>query len=116
VSTRWPVLQVKMDNQEDRRIITSAIDGMSVAEVRRALSTMRKSWEECSGDKGSKKPFYMTSDPIVRGLSVQEFSYMFVRGHHTKRLNKSKSSGSVAILQAVPEPETMPHAQTTPTS
>jgi len=103
-----------MDDGEERRVITSAIDGMSVAEVRRALATMRKSWEESSGDKEGKHPFYMTSVPLVRGHSVQEFSYMFVRGHHAKRLSKNRSSGSVATLQAAPRPETPPHAQAAP--
>jgi hypothetical protein len=79
-------------NGEERRVITSAIDGISVAEVRRALATMRRSWEEASSGDGAVRPFYMTHDPLVRGHSVQKFAYMFVRGHHAKRLSKNRGT------------------------
>lgn len=83
-----------MDEADDRRVTTSAIDGMTVAEVRRALSTIRKSWDEASTKDGGA-PFFMTGDPLVRGYSVQDFSYMFVQGHHAKRLSKNRTSGAV---------------------
>jgi hypothetical protein len=93
MSARLLTLQRQnMDDGEERRVITSAIDGMSVAEVRRALATMRRSWEEASSGDGAVRPFYMTHDPLVRGHSVQKFSYMFVRGHHAKRLSKNRST------------------------
>ena len=83
---------------DDRRIVTSAIDGMSVAEVRRALATMRKNWEESNSSDNvegeHRRPFYISSDPLVRGYSTQEFAYMFVQGHHAKRINKNKVSAS----------------------
>jgi hypothetical protein len=101
-----------MDDGDERRVITSAIDGMSVAEVRRALATMRRSWEEASSGDGAVCPFYMTHVPIVRGHSVQEFSYMFVRGHHTKRLKKNRGTPTPLTPS---RPETPPgcsaHAQ-----
>lgn len=74
---------------DDRRVITSAIDGMSVAEVRRALATLRRTWEEASTEG---RPFYLTGEPLVRDHSVQQFSYMFVRGHHAKRLSKNRQA------------------------
>jgi len=90
-----------MDETEDRRVITSAIDGMSVAEVRRSLATMRRSWEEASRSS-SARPFYMTCSELVKGYTIQEFSYMFVRGHHAKRLNKNKSSSGAMARPGTP--------------
>lgn len=94
------MVKAKMEEVEERRIITSAIDGMSVAEVRRALATMRKSWDEACSEGSNGRPFYMACDVLVRGKSVQEFSYMFVQGHHAKRISKNRGSGSV-LLQPV---------------
>lgn len=95
----WMV-KSKMAEVEERRIITSAIEGMSVAEVRRALATMRKSWEETCSDEKNGRPFYMACDVLVRGKTVQEFSYMFVQGHHAKRISKNRGSSSVALQLA----------------
>ena len=91
-----------MDEGGDRRVTTSAIDGMTVAEVRRALSTIRKSWDEASsGIKEGGIPFYTTGDPLVRGYSVQEFSYFFVQGHHAKRLSKNRTAGGPITAASV---------------
>lgn len=81
-----------MSEQDEKRIITSAIDGMTVAEVRKALSTMRRTWEACSAlQDESRRPLYVSCDTLVRGHTVQDFSYMFVQGHHAKRMSKSRS-------------------------
>lgn len=60
---------------------------LSVAEVRRALASMRRGWEEVCSDP-RKRPFYLsdsmnlTSSP---GLSIEAFALHFVLSHHTKR-------------------------------
>lgn len=94
-------MQYKMEEvvspREERRVITSAIDGMSVAEVRRALATMRRNWEECAllPERGGGRPFYVSCDLLVGNHTVQDFSYKFVQGHHEKRISKNKSAVSL---------------------
>lgn len=72
--------------------VSSSVDAMSVADVRRALSHIRKSWEEQFTDKCSS-PFYISNGISVtsrqKTLSVEAFSLMFVLAHHTRRLYKS---------------------------
>jgi hypothetical protein len=68
-----------------KRVVTSAIDGMSVAEVRRGLDYMRKRWREHS----LEEPFYL-SEVLFNGMQIQQFAFMFVMGHHHKRHNKSR--------------------------
>lgn len=69
----------------------SSVHAMSVAEVRRALSYIRKSWEDQQVD-GKRRPFYL-SDPIAQAArapaqSIEHFSLTFVLAHHTRRLAK----------------------------
>ena len=48
-----------------QRKVTSAIDGMSVAEVRRALDVVRKGWND-------EAPFHLTA-PLFNGMTQQQF-------------------------------------------
>ena len=72
--------------------LSSSVDAMSVADVRRALSHIRKSWEEQFTNECSS-PFYISNEIAVtsrqKALSVEAFSLMFVLAHHTRRLYKS---------------------------
>ncbi len=65
-----------------QRKVTSAVDGMSVAEVRRALDQVRKTWSDPT-------PFHFTA-PLFNGMSQQQFCTELTLGHHTKRHAKSK--------------------------
>jgi hypothetical protein len=80
---------------DERRVITSAIRDMSVAEVRKALATMRKIWDDTLTDENSR-PMYIGDDTLIRMCSVQEFSYRFVLGHHEKRLSKARTSSLIS--------------------
>lgn len=62
---------------------------MSVAEVRKALSFMRKEWTNHS----SIHPFF-TCKKIGDGddLTIALFSFRFVMGHHEKRHSKHTSA------------------------
>lgn len=61
---------------------TSAIDGVSVAEVRKSLDFIRKTYKE-------KEEFYM-SMPIegLPSYTIESFCFEFVKGTHTKRIKK----------------------------
>ena len=71
---------------EPVRKMTSAIPGLSVAEVRRGLARCRERW----ATSGGSRPFDPSSDVGVGGLSLQSFAFLFVRGHHIKRHDKSR--------------------------
>lgn len=68
-----------------KRVVTSAIDGMTVAEVRRNLDLVRKRWKQ--QDQG--EPFFLT-DPLAGGFTVDTFALKFVIGHHFKRQQNNK--------------------------
>jgi len=69
-----------MDEENNERTVTSAIEDMSVAEVRKALSVMRKEWSHhCA-----VKPF-SPSNILVNNMTISNFSFRFVMGHHSKR-------------------------------
>ena len=64
---------------------------MPVAEVRRSLAFIRKSWDEQRSDD-KRQPLYLC-DPVVlrsgtgrRVVSVERFALDFVLAHHTRRL------------------------------
>jgi hypothetical protein len=68
-------------------------EALSVAEVRRALAYIRKSWDEQHLDL-KRKPFYL-SDPISNvgrapAHTIENFSLSFVLAHHTRRLAKPR--------------------------
>lgn len=72
--------------QNDRVTMTSAINDMSVAEVRKALSHMRKEWANHS----SVHPFFPCRHLPNHELSVSDFAFRFVMGHHHKRHQKQQ--------------------------
>ena len=72
---------------------------MSVAEVRRTLAYIRKSWEDQTSN--ITRPFYL-SDAIGAGpnagLSVESFALSFVLAHHSRRLHvRSTDECQVAL-------------------
>jgi hypothetical protein len=67
------------DKNDDRQM-TSAINNMSVADVRKALSNMRKEWTKHS----VVHPFF-PSYHVTEELTISEFAFKFVMGHHAKR-------------------------------
>tara|TARA_B100000945_G_C20397353_1_gene605516 strand:+ start:1672 stop:1941 length:270 start_codon:yes stop_codon:yes gene_type:complete len=71
------------DKYEDRRM-TSAIPDMTVADVRKALASMRRDWAKHS----CVQPFF-PSQTLTNELTVSEFAFLFVMGHHAKRHAKS---------------------------
>jgi hypothetical protein len=66
-----------------KRVVTSAIEGMSVGEVRKNLDVVRKRWRQQSGET----PFFLT-DPVAGGFTVETFALKFLLGHHFKRHQK----------------------------
>lgn len=77
-------LEDSITQKSEEKHMTSAIHEMSVADVRKALSLMRKEWLKHS----NVKPFF-PSYQITDNLSVSEFSFKFVLGHHAKRHAKN---------------------------
>lgn len=71
--------------------VSSSVSAMSVADVRRALAHIRKSWEEQKTTQHTR-PFYISDCISVTSnqsaLSIEQFSLMFVLAHHTRRLSK----------------------------
>lgn len=70
-------------SQASRRAMTSAIDSLSVAEVRKFLGECRKKHQS----QTLHNPMYIT-DVLSNGMTIQEFSLKFQQGHHQKRHNK----------------------------
>lgn len=63
-----------------RRVVTSAIDGMSVKEVRRRLNSVRNQWVNANTE-----PFYLINPVSTDAMTIQDFSLLFVTGQHKKR-------------------------------
>ena len=72
------------DSIEKDKSMTSAITDMTVADVRKALSSMRKEWNKHS----CVQPFF-PSQMITPEMTVSEFAFKFVMGHHAKRHAKT---------------------------
>ena len=89
------------EEQQDDAALSS--QQMTVAEVRKSLSAMRKLWEETSKDT-SQTPMYI-SGTALKGttFSIQEFAFRFVLGHHEKRLSKSRFTS-----KSIPPPSLPP--------
>jgi hypothetical protein len=64
--------------------MTSAIDSMSVAEVRKFLGECRRKYQT----QTPNDPMYIT-DNLPNGMQLQEFALKFQQGHHQKRHNKN---------------------------
>ena len=63
----------------------STVESMSVADVRKALSMLRKEW----ADHTAIEPI-CPSKLLTKTMSMSEFSFRFVMGHHHKRHMKTK--------------------------
>lgn len=70
-----------------RRVMTSAIDDMTVTEVRKYLGDVRKKWQ----NQTLSQPFYIT-EKLNPHLTIQDFALRFQLGHHKKRQNKTTKS------------------------
>lgn len=90
---------VPTNDVNPRRVITSAIPEMSVAEVRRGLAQMRQRWEEMLVDSQAR-PLFVSEDLGIREISMQEFCYRFVGGHHSKRMSKTSSSSRRSVSES----------------
>ena len=73
------------EGAEDMEAYTSAVREMSVAEVRKALSHMRREW----GRHSCVLPFFPCQQLPDTSLTISEFAFKFVMGHHHKRHQKS---------------------------
>ena len=58
---------------------------MQVSEVRKCLNCVRRAWD-AHGPTSSIR----LATPLPNGMTVSEFCFVFVVGHHTKRHIKSK--------------------------
>ena len=89
-----------MSQEKNRRIMTSSISNMTVAEVRKILTECRKKHVS----QTQKSPMYIT-DILSNGMAVQEFALKFQQGHHQKRHNKGSQSNSGKIEKTAPAAE-----------
>lgn len=71
--------------EQDAQHVTSAITDMSVADVRKSLSFVRKEWQRHS----SVMPFFTSQLLPSTQFTISEFTFLFVMGHHHKRHQKS---------------------------
>lgn len=85
-SEEWESSKRRPTNS-NRRIMTSAIDNMSVAEVRKFLGECRKKLTM----QTLSHPMFVT-DVLSNGMQVQEFALKFQQGHHQKRHNKNRKA------------------------
>ena len=76
---------IKHYDRTNKRVMTSAIDSMSVADVRKFLGECRKKYTS----QTHETPMYLT-DTLTNGMQLQEFALKFQQGHHQKRHNKSR--------------------------
>jgi hypothetical protein len=70
----------------NKRVVTSAIDGLTVADVRRNLDMLRRRWKQ----QEAGETFYLT-DPLGNGFTADTFAVKFIIGHHFKRHHNTKS-------------------------
>lgn len=75
------------------RSVTSAIPGMSGAEVRKGLAEIRRRFRE-------QEPMYLTDPLWGPDLTVQDFCLKFICGHHEKRHSKAKSSAKETSIKS----------------
>jgi hypothetical protein len=67
---------------------------LTVAEVRKALSILRRTWE----DNPQGRPMYLCDSLGVKNLSIQSFAFKFVTGHHVKRQKTLQRAKSTPIM------------------
>ena len=78
--------------EASKRVVTSAIPDMSVAEVRRGLDFVRTKWRL---QENTEEIFHLNT-PLFNDMSIQEFCFKFTLGHHYKRHAKSKRGSTAA--------------------
>ena len=64
-------------------------ESLRVADVRRALATIRRKWDDMS--RSEHKPMYLGTEIHIENLSIEDFALQFVLSHHSKRLGRVKS-------------------------
>lgn len=69
-----------MASKPAKKKLTSAVEGFSVADVRKTLAVIRSLWTEATDEA----PFAI-SETSVADFSVGRFAFLFVLGHHQKR-------------------------------
>ena len=74
----------RSSSARNKRLVTSAIPGLSVAQVRKMLELIRKRWQSSSETES-----FFISEQLPNNMTIQEFAFKFVLGHHLKRFNKS---------------------------
>lgn len=78
---------------------TSAIQGMTVAEIRRALNKLRDLWQNATPES----PLFVC-DKLYNDKTIAEFAKEFVFGHHLKRHFKSVMQASLTVKRAAEPP------------
>jgi hypothetical protein len=75
-------------SSKKKRVMTSAIEGMSVADVRKCLADIRKQWQDHSVQNPIRGCHEIACIPKNRTpVMIEEFSFQFISGHHNKRHN-----------------------------
>ena len=72
-------------SRSEKRTMTSAIEGLSVADVRRGLAEVR----QMARNHSVESPLYIT-DKLSNGMPHMLFCLKFMRGHSDKRHSKGK--------------------------
>jgi len=68
----------------NENLMHTTVDRMTVADIRKALSKLRRDWS----DHSQIHPIY-TSTTLTHDMSMSEFCFRFVMGHHAKRHQKT---------------------------
>lgn len=71
----------------NQRVMTSAIPGVSVAEIRKALQQVRDRWRKHSPET----PIYLT-ETLFNDMTIEQFAFLFVLGNHVRRHHKCASA------------------------
>jgi len=71
----------------DKRVVSSSVNDITVAEVRKSLAHIRKMWDSSQNDS-LVAPMYLSDAIGVRDMSIEDFALKFVAGHHNRRSNK----------------------------
>jgi len=79
-----------MGETTGKRVVTSAIKGMSVGEVRQCLDYMRHRWFDANNEG-----FFITHALPKDGIPIQNFALLFVKGQHQKRHNKPSKQNAI---------------------
>lgn len=66
----------------------TALASLSVADVRKALLTLRTA---C--DRNSPQQPMNSSQTLIGTLCISEFAFLFVSSHHTRRKSKADADG-----------------------